>query len=134
MKKKYRTARPWTKRKRPERLGPVPSPCPWCKRLDCECEVSFPETDPVTYKAWVKEGWQNVVLEELENLLLFVRRHRICGLQLSKIRVACYTPFEKDMYNRKVWLYMNEIEAYNKGDANEEALAEEWILSGLKRP
>jgi len=38
------------------------------------------------------------------------------------------------MYNRKVWLYMNEIEAYNKGDANEEALAEEWILSGLKRP
>jgi len=65
---------------------------------------------------------------------LFVRRHRISGLQLSKIRVACYTPFEKDMYNRKVWLYMNEIEAYNKGDANEEALVEEWILSGLKRP
>ena len=96
--------------------------------------MKFPETDPATYKLWVKEGWQEMILEELEKLLLFVRKHTISGLEVGKIRVACYTPFEQDMYNRKVWLYMNEIDAYQNRDVDEEALAEEWKLSGLKRP
>ena len=136
--KRIRVAHPWDKRKRPDHLGPVPEPCRWCKQFDCNCEVSFPETDPVTYKAWVEEGWLNIVLEELECLLLFVRWQRISGLQVMKIRAACFTPFGgKDMFNRRVWLYMNEIDAYQnayKEPVNEEALAEEWKLSGIKRP
>ena len=97
----------------------------------------YPETDPATYRAWVKEEWLGLILEELEKLLLFVREHAISGLEVGKIRVACYTPFEKDMYNRKVWLHMNEIDAYQsdyKEPVDEEALAEEWKLSGIKRP
>ncbi len=83
---------------------------------------------------WIKEGWTDLILVELEKLLLFVRVHPICGLEVMKIRVACFTPYGKDMFNRKVSLYMNEIEAYNKGKVDEEALAEEWKLSGLERP
>lgn len=100
-------------------------------------ELRFPEVDPAAYKAWKKEGWQDRILDNLEKLLLFVREHMIDGLEVSKIRVACYTPFEQNLYNRKVWLYMNEIDAYQnryKEPVNEEALAEEWKLSGLKRP
>lgn len=97
--------------------------------------MKFPETDPLTYKGWMKEGWQDMVLEELKKLLLFVRKHPICGMEIGKIRVSCFTPFgRKNLFNRKVWLYMNEIDAYNKGKVNEEALAEEWKLSGLERP
>ena len=100
-------------------------------------ELRFPEVDPAAYKAWKKQGWQDRILDNLEKLLLFVREHMIDGLEVSKIRVACYTPFEQNLYNRKVWLYMNEIDAYQnryKEPVNEEALAEEWKLSGLKRP
>ena len=96
--------------------------------------MKFPETDPATYKAWMKAGMQDYLLKELEKLLLFVRRHPICGLEVGKIRVVCFTPFGGDMFNRKVWLYMNEIEAYNKGEVDEKALEEEWKLSGLVRP
>ena len=75
---------------------------------------------------------------ELEKLLLFVRWQPISGLEVGKIRVACFTPCAmKDMFNRKVWLYMHEIDAYNNKytkKVDEEALAEEWKLSGLKRP
>ncbi len=94
----------------------------------------FPETDPATYKAWTKEGWKDIILVELEKLLLFVREHPIVGMEVGKIRVACFTPYGLNMFNRKVWLYMNEIEAYNDGKVDEEALAEEWKLSGLERP
>jgi len=101
-------------------------------------EKKFPETDAAAYKAWKQEGWQDRILEHLESLLLFVRKNAICGLDVSGIRVACYTPFGyKNLYNRKVWLYMNEIEAYQnkyKIPVDEDALAEEWKLSGLKRP
>ena len=100
-------------------------------------ELRFPDVDPAAYKAWKKQGWQDRILDNLEKLLLFVREHMIDGLEVSKIRVACYTPFEQNLYNRKVWLYMNEIDAYQnryKEPVNEEALAEEWKLSGLKRP
>lgn len=96
--------------------------------------MKFPETDPATYKAWMREGMQDYLLKELEKLLLFVRRHSISGLEVGKIRVACFTPFGNGMFNRKVWLYMNEIEAYNNGTVDEEALEEEWKLSGLVRP
>ena len=100
--------------------------------------MKYPETDPATYEAWTKEGWQELILVELEKLLLFVRKHTISGLEVSRIRVACYTPFGREnLYNRKVWLYMNEIEAYQKRyekPVDEDALAEEWKLSGLKRP
>lgn len=97
--------------------------------------AKFPETDPATYKMWTKEGWQETILIELEKLLLFVRKHPICGLEVGKIRVSCFTPFgRKNLFNRKVWLYMNEIEAYNKGEVDEEKLEEEWKLSGIKRP
>lgn len=97
--------------------------------------MKYPETDPATYKAWTKEGWQDMILEELEKLLLFVRENVISGLEVSKIRVACYTPFGyKNLYNRKVWLYMNEIDAYQNGGVDEDALALEWKISGQKRP
>ena len=98
----------------------------------------FPETDPATYKGWMREDWKKIILEELEKLLMFVRWQPISGLEVSRIRVACYMPVgEKDLYNRKVWLYMNEIDAYNnkyQKPVDEEALAEEWKLSGLERP
>ncbi len=95
----------------------------------------FPETDPASYRGWMKAGMKDYLLEELKKLLLFVRVHQICGLEIGKIRIACFTPFGmKDLYNRKVWLYMNEIEAYNDGKVDEKALEEEWRLSGLKRP
>ena len=98
----------------------------------------YPETDPATYKAWTKEGWKDTILLELEKLLLFVRWQPICGLEVGKIRVACFTPFGmKDLFNRKVWLYMHEIDAYNNKytkKVDEEALEEEWKLSGLERP
>lgn len=97
--------------------------------------AKFPETDPVTYRGWIKAGWMDTILIELEKLLLFVRKNPVCGMEVMKIRTACFTPFgRKNMFNRKVWLYMNEIEAYNKGKVDEEALAEEWKLSGLERP
>ena len=105
--------------------------------------MKFPETDPATYRGWMKEGWQDIILEELKKLLLFVREHAISGLEVGKIRVACFTPFgRKNLFNRKVWLYMNEIDAYNAvglklhdgGKVDEEALEEEWKLSGLERP
>lgn len=97
--------------------------------------MMFPETDPATYQAWMKEGWQETILIELEKLLLFVRKHPISGMEVGKIRVACFTPFGREnMFNRKVWLYMNEIEAYNKGKVDEEELKLEWKLSGLDRP
>lgn len=101
-------------------------------------ELRFPEVDPAAYKAWKKEGWQDRILDNLEKLLLFVREHMIDGLEVSKIRVACYTPFgREDLYNRRVWLYMHEIDAYQNRytkKVNEEELALEWKLSGLKRP
>ena len=98
----------------------------------------FPETAPSTYKAWMREDWKEMILEELEKLLLFVRWQPISGLEVSRIRVACYTPVgEKDLYNRKVWLYMNEIDAYQnryEKPVDEDVLEEEWKLSGLERP
>ena len=101
-------------------------------------EMKYPETDPAAYKAWTKEGWRDIILVELEKLLLFVRKHTISGLEVGKIRVASFTPFGREnMFNRRVWLLMNEIDAYQnryKEPVNEEALAEEWKLSGLKRP
>ena len=97
--------------------------------------MNFPETDPATYRMWVIADWRALILEELGKLLSFVRKCSISGLQVMRIRTACFTPFgQKDLYNRKVWLYMNEIEAYNKGEANEEELAREWELSGIERP
>ena len=96
--------------------------------------MKFPETDPATYRAWIKEGWMDLILVELKKLLMFVRKHPICGMEVGKIRVMCFTPYGPNMFNRKVWLYMNEIEAYNNMDVDEEALAEEWKLSGLERP
>ena len=99
--------------------------------------MRFPETDPATYRGWMKEGMQKYILEELKKLLLFVRKHPICGLQVGKIRVACFTPYGENMFNRKVWLYMNEIDAYQnryEKPVDEEVLAEEWKLSGLERP
>ena len=100
--------------------------------------MKYPETDPATYRGWKEEGWKDIILAELKKLLLFVRWQPICGLEISKIRVACYTPFGVgDLYNRKVWLYMNEIEAYNdryKNPVDEDAIEEEWNLSGQKRP
>ena len=98
-------------------------------------EMKYPETDPATYKSWVKAARQVLILQELEKLLMFVRKHPICGLEVGKIRVVCFTPFGgPNLFNRKVWLFMNEIEAYNDGTVDEEALALEWKLSGLKRP
>ena len=98
----------------------------------------FPETDPAAYRGWMKEGMQKYILEELKKLLFFVRENTISGLRVGKIRVVCFTPFGmKDLYNRKVWLYMNEIDAYqNKYEkpVDEDALEEEWKLSGLERP
>ena len=100
--------------------------------------MKFPETDPATYRGWMKAGMQEYILKELEKLLLFVRKHTIGGLQSGKIRVVCFTPHGREnLFNRKVWLYMNEIEAYqNKYEkpVDEEALEEEWKLSGLERP
>ena len=97
--------------------------------------MKFPETEPDTYRMWVKEGWHDLILEELGGLLSFVRKCSISGLQVMRIRTACFTPFGREnQYNRKVWLYMNEIEAYNGGSVNEEELAREWELSGLERP
>ena len=96
--------------------------------------MKYPETDPATYKKWAKEGWQHVVLDGLEHLLEFVREFPIVGLQVMKIRTVCFTPFGGDGFNRRVWLYMNEIEAYNSGKVDEEALAKEWKLSGIERP
>ena len=79
-----------------------------------------------------------VTQHEIEKLLLFVRWQPISGLEVSKIRVACFTPFGREnLFNRKVWLYMNEIDAYNnkwQKPVDESALKEEWKLSGLKRP
>ena len=104
-------------------------------RVENAEEMKFPETDPDTYKSWVKAARQVLILQELEKLLMFVRRHQICGLEVGKIRVVCFTPFGgPNLFNRKVWLFTNEIEAYNNGEVDEEALALEWKLSGLKRP
>ena len=35
MKKKYKIAYPYNKRKRPLRLGPVPTACECCKTIPC---------------------------------------------------------------------------------------------------
>jgi hypothetical protein len=97
--------------------------------------MKFPETDPATYKLWTIEGWTDLILKELEKLLLFVRKNVIGGLEIGKIRVVCFTPFGgPNMFNRKVWLYTHEIEAYQTGTADDKELDEEWKLSGLKRP
>ena len=97
--------------------------------------MQFPETDPDTYRMWIEEGWRDLVLDELGELLSFVRKCSISGLAVMKIRTTCFTPFGREnLYNRRVWLYMNEIEAYNGGAVNEEELAREWELSGLERP
>ena len=74
--------------------------------------MKFPETEPDTYRMWVKEGWHDLILEELGGLLSFVRKCSISGLRVGEIREACFFGFSA-MYNRKVWLYMNEIEFYN---------------------
>jgi len=99
---------------------------------------SEPETDPKAYKKWVKLEWHDHIIEELENLLLFVRFQPISGLAVGEIRGATFAPFGgPDLFNRKVSLLMKEIEAYNgkwKNPVDEEALIEEWQLSGLNRP
>ena len=93
--------------------------------------MKFPETDPATYRMWVREEWYDLILDELGDLLSFVRANPIVGLRVGEIRGACFVGFGV-MYNRKVWLYMNEIEAYNELD--EGALKRKWELSGLERP
>ena len=97
--------------------------------------MKFPETEVETYKMWKEEKWFDLILDELGELLKFVRVYPIDGLAVMGIRAACFTPFgQEDQYNRRVWLYMNEIEAYNGGKVDEEALAREWQLSGITRP
>ena len=96
--------------------------------------MKYPETDPDTYKLWMKEGWQDIIIDGLDHLLEFVREFPIVGLQTMKIRTVCFTPFGGDGFNRRVWLYMNEIESYNTGKVDEAALEKEWKLSGLERP
>ena len=100
--------------------------------------MRFPETDPFTYRSWAEEGWYDIILEELEKLLLYVRVHGILGLLVGKIRGAVFVPFGgPDLFNRKVSLLMKEVEAYNgawKNPVDEEELKLGWKLSGLKRP
>ena len=100
--------------------------------------MRFPETDPFTYRSWAEEEWYDVILEELEKLLLYVRVHGISGLLVGKIRGAVFVPFGgPDLFNRKVSLYTKEIKAYNdawKSPVDEEELSLGWKLSGLRRP
>ena len=95
--------------------------------------MKYPETDADTYRMWAREGWRDLILDELGELLSFVRVYPIGGLRVGEIREACFFGFAV-MYNRQVWLYMNETEAYNEGEVDEEALAREWELSGIERP
>ena len=97
--------------------------------------MKYPETDHQTYRSWVHREWYDLILENLGDLLNFVRVHPIIGLGIGQIRNELFVPFGgSDLFNRRVWLYMNEIEAYNEGDVDEEALAHEWKMSGLERP
>ena len=100
--------------------------------------MRFPETDPFTYRSWAEEEWYGIILEELEKLLLYVRKLPISGLLIGKIRGALFVPFGgPDLFNRKVSLFMKEIEAYNEAWQNpvdEEELKLGWKLSGLERP
>ena len=97
-----------------------------------------PETDARAYKAWAEHDWHDYIIEELEILLLFVRKLPISGLAVGEIRGATFVPFGgPDLFNRKAALLTKEIEAYNgkwKNPVDEEALIEEWQLSGLNRP
>jgi hypothetical protein len=97
--------------------------------------MKFPETDPFTYRSWIEEEWHNVVLEELEKLLLYVRRQPISGLLVGKIRGAVFVPFGgPDSFNRKASLLLAEIEANQEGSVDEAKFDREYQLSGLKRP
>ena len=100
--------------------------------------MGFPETDPATYRMWAAEEWYEIILEELEKLLLYVRKMPISGLLIDKIRRAAFVPFGgPDMFNRKAALYLGEVQAYNEAwqtPLDEDELARGWKLSGLKRP
>ncbi len=100
--------------------------------------MEFPETDPATYKIWIEEEWHDVILEELEKLLLYVRVRPIVGLGVKAIRGSVSVPFGgPDLFNRKTSLLLAEIEANQeawKQPIDEEKFDTEYKLSGLKRP
>ena len=97
--------------------------------------IQFPETDPLTYKSWVGESWHSYILDNLEKLLFFVRRHPISGLAVGKIRGATFVPFGgPNLFNRKAGLLLAEIEAIQEGTLEEKNFNREYQLSGLKRP
>ena len=100
--------------------------------------MEFPETDPRTYKLWMDEGWHNLILRKLRELLLFVRDHAISGLGVKQIRSIVFVPFGgPNLYNRKASLLLAEIEANQeawKQPIDEEKFDTEYKLSGLTRP
>ena len=103
-----------------------------------ELMEKFPETDPVTYKNWIDEGWHDYVLRKLRELLLYVRTHAISGLGVKQIRSVVFVPFGgPNLFNRKASLLLAEIEANQKHwqmPIDEERFDREYRLSGLKRP
>ena len=100
--------------------------------------MSFPETDPRTYKLWMDEGWHDLILRKLRELLLFVRDHAISGLGVKQIRSIVFVPFGgPNLFNRGAGLLLAEIEANQeawKQPINEEKFDQEYRLSGLERP
>lgn len=98
--------------------------------------MKFPETDPNTYKLWMANQWHDLILEELRELLLFVRDHAISGLGVKQIRSVIFMPFDA-MFNRRAGLLLAEIEANQehwKMPIDEEKFDGEYKLSGLRRP
>ena len=100
--------------------------------------MHYPETDPFTYRGWIGQERHEIILEELRKLLLFVEKHPISGLLVSKIRGASFAEGDPPpLFNREVSLLTKEIDAYNEArqtPVDEEELARGWKLSGLKRP
>jgi hypothetical protein len=84
------------------------------------------------------EELHDLVLDELTDLLLYVRKIPIVGLRTKKLRSLCFEPFGgPELFNRRALLLLSEIEAHNayvKMPIDEEKFDREYELSGLKRP
>lgn len=80
-----------------------------------------------------QSAWGEWILANLATLLQAVRHKPMPALDTKGLRRACFVPFDAAL-NRRVWLYVNEIEAYNTGTVIEDELARQWTLSGLERP
>jgi len=100
--------------------------------------MKYPETDPAVYKSWIGEGWYELILTSLTEVLRSVRLLPISGLGVGQIRSVVFVPFGgPDMFNRKAGLLLAEIEANQskwKTPINEKKFDREYRLSGLRRP